>query len=270
MSSIQELVQIYLSMRAQGIHATRALEILRPQIKTLAAGDQVELVRQVKLLESQDDDHKYDTLPNTDSKPVIKPISTKIPRAEAKLKAPSRTIPIAPTLATKLAEKKTAIACPQCGRMNKTGEMMCFSCGKPLHTTGDTTRNLREESNTRDAFFGSDSVLVLTTLDSNVSFKIRPQQQDHDLIVGRSDNALRADIDLSEFGAATMGVSRMHVSLHYDSKSSTLSVTDMNTVNGTFINGTKLLPQEIRALRHGDELRLGQLTLMAHFYFAET
>jgi hypothetical protein len=266
-SSIQELVQIYLGMRAQGIHATRALEILRPQINTLPANDQVELVRQVKVLEAKDDERKFDTLPTADSKPKIKPISKPIPRLDPK--AAARTIPIAFDMAA-VPEKKTAITCPNCGRMNKTGALLCIACGQPLLSTGDTTRNLREETNTRDAFFGSESVLVLTTRESNVSFKIRPQQQSHDLVIGRSDSSVRADIDLSEFGAATMGVSRMHLTLHYDPKTSTLSVTDMNTVNGTFVNGMKLLPNEVRVLRHGDELRLGQLTLMAHFYFAET
>lgn len=270
MSSIQELVQIYLGMRAQGIHATRALEILRPQINTLPANDQVELVRQVKVLEAKDDERKFDTLPTTDSKPKIKPVSKPIHHLDSKtLKAAARTIPIAPGMAV-LPEKQTAMACPNCGRMNKSGVLLCVACGQPLLSTGNTTRNLREETNTRDAFFGSESVLVLTTRESNVSFKVRPQHQSHDLVVGRSDSSVRADIDLSEFGAATMGVSRMHLTLHYDPKTSTLSVTDMNTVNGTFVNGMKLLPNEVRVLRHGDELRLGQLTLMAHFYFAES
>jgi pSer/pThr/pTyr-binding forkhead associated (FHA) protein len=112
-------------------------------------------------------------------------------------------------------------------------------------------------------------VLVLMVHGTNVSFKVRPQKLDHDLVIGRSDASVQPDIDLTDYGAAGMGVSRMHVSVHYEPKHASLSVTDMNTLNGTFINGVQLHPQEVRVLRHGDELRLGQLRLTVHFYFAE-
>ena len=46
-------------------------------------------------------------------------------------------------------------------------------------------------------------------------------------------------------------------------------VHDLASANGTFINGQKLYPQEVRVLRDGDELRLGRLILHVYFQHGE-
>jgi hypothetical protein len=229
-------------MRTQGIEAKHALEILRPQIKQLSQDEQAEIVRQVRSIENHTDEARQPTnSPSQRDKPFIKPISKPVARHDPKtLSKLARTLPVSDSLS----EFETI----------------------PLYAN---TRKLGEYDNSRDSFFGSESMLVLAIRGSNVSFKVRPQKHTHALVIGRGDQTTMPDIDLTEFGAASLGVSRMHVTLHYDSKSASLAVTDMNTVNGTFINGVKLLPQEVRVLRHGDELRLGQMVLVAHFYFAE-
>jgi hypothetical protein len=230
-------------MRTQGIEAKRALEILRPQIRQLSQDQQVEIVRQVRRMETQSNEaRRPDTRKVKDSKPTIKPISQKVhQRTDTQHKGNlARTLPV-----TDAAAEYEALFAPV------------------------NTRKLGDEGSDRDTFFGSESMLVLSVRGSNISFKVRPQKHASPMVVGRSDQYTAPDIDLAEFGAAGLGVSRNHMSITYDSRSATLAVTDMNTVNGTFINGVKLLPQEVRVLRHGDELRLGQLVMTAHFYFAE-
>ena len=242
MATIPELLQLYTGMRTQGIEAKRVLEILRPQIKQLSQDEQAELVRQVRSFESPPEDtRRPSTNPNQRDKPVIKPISKPVARQDPKtLSKLARTLPVSESLS----EFETV-------------------------TRYVNTRKLGEDENSRDSFFGSESMLVLIIRGSNVSFKVRPQKHTHPLVIGRGDQTTMPDIDLTEFGGASLGVSRMHVTIHYDSRSASLAVTDMSTVNGTFINGVKLLPQEVRVMRHGDELRLGQMVLVAHFYFAE-
>ena len=80
---------------------------------------------------------------------------------------------------------------------------------------------------------------------------------------------MRPDIDLSEHNAGELGVSRLHVALQYNAKNNLLSLSDMKSANGTFINGQKLYPQEVRVLRDGDELRLGRMVLRAYFKHGE-
>lgn len=274
MSRMQELINVYSGMRTQGIDARRALEILRPQINTLPQTDQAELVRQIRQLEQETPAEQ-----KSDSKPLqIKPISTGLPRVdEAVRKEVGRTLPVSPRLAAARISKAVPksdpgeMTCPQCGRANRADEVICYACGQLLQSLDSpvSTRKLGGGTGMRDSFFGKESVLLMMVRGSNVSFKVRPQKETHDLIIGRSDASVKPDIDLTEFGAGGMGVSRMHISIHYDARHSTLSVTDMNTLNGTYINGVQLHPQEVRVLRHGDELRMGQFVLTVHFYLAE-
>ncbi|MDX2140554.1 MAG: FHA domain-containing protein [Chloroflexota bacterium] len=276
MNRIQELLQIYMGMRAQGMEAKRALKVLRPQIDLMPQADQVELVRQVRHLEAQDDEiQNTGTQPkpigklDVQSKP-IKPLSQTLPKlnredllATQKVRdanfAPTASVPPAP------------IQCPHCGRQNRAGEIWCVACGRTLHEsdTGASTRALAATGSDDHGFFGKDSVLVLTVRDNQTRFKIRPQKQKHDIIIGRSDKSVQPDVDLGEVGGAGVGVSRMHASLHYDAHHSTLNITDMNTVNGTYLNGTKLLPNEVRVLRDGDEVRFGQMVVLVQFYIVE-
>jgi pSer/pThr/pTyr-binding forkhead associated (FHA) protein len=115
-------------------------------------------------------------------------------------------------------------------------------------------------------FFGPESTLLLVVIAVNYTYSIQPQTKKHETVIGRSEGStMRPDIDLSEHNAGELGVSRLHVALQYNAKNNLLSVSDMKSANGTFINGQKLYPQEVRVLRDGDELRLGRMVLRAFF-----
>ena len=43
------------------------------------------------------------------------------------------------------------------------------------------------------------------------------------------------------------------------------AIIDQNSLNGTFLNGHRLIPQQKRVLRSGDELQLGYLTIRVRF-----
>ncbi len=71
------------------------------------------------------------------------------------------------------------------------------------------------------------------------------------------------DIDLTPHDAIEKGVSRTHAVLTRDQE--TVVVADLNSANGTFLNGQKLMPNEPRILRDNDELRLGRLVIRVAF-----
>ena len=83
--------------------------------------------------------------------------------------------------------------------------------------------------------------------------------------LGRMDTSStqRPDFDLTPFGALENGVSRMHATI--ERSEDTLTIMDMGSANGTHLNGQKLVPNQPRILRDGDEIRLGKL--VAHIYF---
>ena len=70
-------------------------------------------------------------------------------------------------------------------------------------------------------------------------------------------------VDLSAFGAEGMGVSRLHIRIRR--KGILLYVADLDSTNGTHLNGRKLIPDGDRVLRDGDELYLGRLCIRVRF-----
>lgn len=81
-------------------------------------------------------------------------------------------------------------------------------------------------------------------------------------ILGRSDprSSYQPDIDLAEYKALELGVSRRHAALvnHQDS----VFVLDLDSVNGTYLNGERLQADRPYPLHKNDELRLGSLNLI--------
>ncbi len=66
-------------------------------------------------------------------------------------------------------------------------------------------------------------------------------------------------IDLSAFHAHNRGVSRKHARITL--QNTRLSVADLGSTNGTYINNDKLEPNVEYPLKEGDDLRLGFLSL---------
>ncbi|MFQ3566032.1 MAG: FHA domain-containing protein [Aggregatilineales bacterium] len=78
------------------------------------------------------------------------------------------------------------------------------------------------------------------------------------LIVGRGGGeGAQPDLDFSLYRAAEHGLSRQHAALH--AVDSFLYIEDLNSTNGTRINGFKLPPLRRYRLRSGDELEFGSL-----------
>ncbi|MGH2605028.1 MAG: FHA domain-containing protein [Anaerolineales bacterium] len=79
--------------------------------------------------------------------------------------------------------------------------------------------------------------------------------------LGRSveGQAIVPDIDLDPFQAYDYGVSRIHAELRLDQEG--VYVVDLDSANGTLVNGRRLDPQTPSPVRHGDIIQLGRLRL---------
>lgn len=85
------------------------------------------------------------------------------------------------------------------------------------------------------------------------------------LILGRSDSSSTylPDIDLSEYAARDKGVSRRHaVLVRYRGM---IHIVDLSSVNGTFLNGERLLPDVPYPVKIGDELSLANLNMLIFY-----
>ena len=78
--------------------------------------------------------------------------------------------------------------------------------------------------------------------------------------LGRDDKAPQAilpDIYLNPFGAYQFGVSRIHASLQQTEGK--ITITDLGSTNGTYVNGRQIAPNTPHPLNTGDRLQLGEL-----------
>lgn len=83
-------------------------------------------------------------------------------------------------------------------------------------------------------------------------------------VIGRADGKENdADVDLNPYGAFQNGVSRRHAAISQEK--GTIYIEDLESTNGTRINGFQLPPNEKFRLRDGDELEFGRIRIVIRF-----
>lgn len=185
--------------------------------------------------------------------------------------------------------------CSECGYKNRHNVSCCLICGSPLHYSTSILTAVQLEVDLPNDKFGiaipdPDLELTLTIRRAIVSL---PFHKNSKLILGRQDqaetDALATPIDplhdrlyhsfvtgtpvilhdtpgflsLIPFDAHQMGVSRRHVMIKHEEHY--LIVEDLQSANGTRLNGQRLIPGNQRLLRDGDELLLGGLSIVFNF-----
>ncbi|GAB4519648.1 MAG: hypothetical protein OHK0046_28850 [Anaerolineae bacterium] len=81
-------------------------------------------------------------------------------------------------------------------------------------------------------------------------------------IIGRADNlsSYQPDIDLVALGAQQRGISRRHAALvRYNDA---VHIIDLDSTNGTYVNGSRLPAYVACALKPGDRLSFANLSLI--------
>lgn len=165
------------------------------------------------------------------------------------------------------------IVCPYCGHKDREGVMYCEECGQSLQGTAanavlptrqldQSTNDLAAKATWGTARFGQDASIIIHIRDATEPVILQPAKK---TVMGRADSTStqRPDLDLTPYGALEKGVSRIHAAIHRSDD--TLTLVDMGSANGTHLNGQRLVPDQPRILRDGDEIRLGKL--VAHVYF---
>ncbi|NLF77286.1 MAG: FHA domain-containing protein [Chloroflexi bacterium] len=160
------------------------------------------------------------------------------------------------------------VNCENCGKLNDPATAYCYACGHilPAGMNAIATRFLengqvlRPELRWGTAYFGERHILRIRVRDSG---RVVETQFQHACVLGRAAGDVAVDVDLTPYGAVEMGVSRQHAKLTH--QSATVMVQDLGSVNGTYLNGVRLVPHQPRVLRDEDELCLGRLTLRVSF-----
>ena len=287
---MESLYAEYVSLRASGMRPSAALDTLRDRIELLIPNEKLALVRAVR--------HYEDAVVQTMTT-QFRPTGAVAPALFeddgpgpmdmddiAKLTAENgdTTVKLPENLRKKVDGPAVSLesdelnepndphylACPNCGNMVLIGQLQCPTCYYVMPEAGPIVEEPVAEVEDADVgqettLFEPESTLVLTSRDGRRLFA-RPQDRLRETIVGRTDGkTFTADLDLSPLGAATLGVSRVHAALAYDARRGIMTISDMNSMNGTFLNGLRLQPQEIHDLQPGDQLRFGRLSVRLSF-----
>jgi hypothetical protein len=137
------------------------------------------------------------------------------------------------------------VTCGVCGMDNPAQAEVCQRCGVAL---------------VRHGVLLVDDFVLRVSSDGRGSFRLEAPQ-DEGYIIGRTDEAsdFKPDIDLAAYGGREQGVSRRHAA--FVRYRGAIHILDLNSVNGTFLNGKKLTPETPYPLNAGDSLKLGNMNL---------
>jgi hypothetical protein len=159
--------------------------------------------------------------------------------------------------------------CPKCGYQNPDREILCIKCGLPLENVRDgATRRLEASADAANfprwgtARLGKERKLLLHIRGHDKPLVVHISDT---LILGRqdTDTGEAPEIDLADYGAQELGVSRRHAAILVEDDA--LKVMDLGSANSTYMNGQKLIAHQARILRDGDELRLARLVVRINF-----
>lgn len=161
------------------------------------------------------------------------------------------------------------IKCPSCNTENLPGAFFCGECGASFLPSRirETTASLGASTSSQPLAPPSTKSAVATSvpptlravvLNSGRKLGFTSQQP---IIIGRQDSARNfyPDLDLTTDGGLDAGVSRRHARILFQAANCYLE--DLDSSNGTFINGSQLAPRSPALLQHGDEVRLGNILL---------
>ena len=159
------------------------------------------------------------------------------------------------------------VICPQCGYSYSAQHGSCAWCTKPLTAPENAaTAPLRHLPSTApvqpqaNTYFALQACALLQFLPSGVCLPVSLKTP---AVLGRACTDLDEVVDLTDLNAYQHGVSRQHCLLRR--RGTTLAVTDLDSTNGTYLNGERLLPYREVVVSEGDRLILGSLHLILFF-----
>ncbi len=167
-------------------------------------------------------------------------------------------------------------ACPVCGYENAAGALVCAHC----HTALVEPETSHDESATQPCLplqqpadvpprrpvedLGSPGADDITLYIEGVEEPLILQIT-HQATLGRRTPgaAVQPRVDLTPYSAVEKGVSRLHTVIRR--MDTGLTVEDLASTNGTWLNGVPLPPYTPRLLHSGDRLTLGRLEIAVYF-----
>jgi hypothetical protein len=154
------------------------------------------------------------------------------------------------------------IKCPFCNSTYPENTLFCDECGSYLapgdgQATDPLSGEGSEEPTVKKPGGGSFKSLLLA-MDDGGSVELPLSKE---VILGRLDpgRAIFPDVDLTSQDGMDKGVSRRHARITL--REGQVFIEDLNSLNGTFLNATRLVPELPYPVKDRDQIQLGKLVL---------
>jgi rRNA maturation endonuclease Nob1 len=143
--------------------------------------------------------------------------------------------------------------CPACGATVLPDQVFCASCGAALQPVDKVVEEIEAEVVSTGPY--------LEIVDSGAHIPLVVQDE---LLIGRMDevSGVEPDVDMTPHKGMEGGVSRRHAKLLHEEGQ--WFVVDLDSTNGTYLNGTELQPQVRHELNDGDGIGLGEVEAVFH------
>lgn len=161
------------------------------------------------------------------------------------------------------------LRCHNCRAQQYDGSIFCTECGASVLSTERRTETTASLGGSGDNEVSATPLVVpapvtqdegksvqLTVINSGRRLSLSAKRP---LLVGRRDSArgVFPDVDLSDDGGYDAGVSRRHAQIWHQVDG--CLVEDLQSANGTFVNGNRLTPNQPIGVQSGDEIGFGTL-----------
>ncbi|MBZ0300241.1 MAG: FHA domain-containing protein [Anaerolineae bacterium] len=159
--------------------------------------------------------------------------------------------------------------CPFCQHENPGDAYYCEQCGKAFNSdttiwkTVDELRHVQQPAMRASEFRHNTLYLYIAGSSNQAPIQYHGQEA---VILGRQTEdtpPVNRLIDLSDYHAFSLGVSRQHAKISHAAAGYTIE--DLGSSNGTLLNGNRLLPGQAYPLRAGDQVQLGELLMFVYF-----
>jgi hypothetical protein len=163
------------------------------------------------------------------------------------------------------------ISCKVCNNQEFQGVLFCSECGSQVaYLTGKKVDTFVYPSQARSQDLDIRNTIPKKLLESRNFIlyyadgeEVLNLPDQDEFTIGRyvEGQVITPDVDLNQFEAFDMGISRLHATIRIDGKKNKFHVIDLGSANGSSINGYEIPANSEVPLNHGDVLSLGKFNL---------
>jgi len=180
------------------------------------------------------------------------------------------------------------VFCPACKMRNELGAYKCIYCNTALRTQSSQKtvmlRSLREVTgvlpDSYEDILGAPAPATEPFMDFEIPSRgivlinlengqMITTQLERAFILGRVSTEIKTSetlVDLTQFGALELGISRVHAMIRQ--LKGKYQLIDLESSNGTWLENQRLVPKQPYPLESGDRFRVGRLNILV-FYLQE-